>query len=335
MLQQTRVDTVIPYFETWMARFPTVQSLAEAPLQDVLTVWEGLGYYSRARNLHQAAHLVQAQGGKIPSTAAELGKLPGIGRYTAAAIASIAFDEPVAALDGNIRRVLARMFDIEEPARSPRGEARLWELAEQHLPVGAPGDYNQALMDLGAVICTPHAPNCAACPLKEQCIAYQLGVQEQRPVSLPKGIIPHYQVAAAVLERNGAYLITQRPLNGLLGGLWEFPGGKQEPGETLPQCLERELWEELGVNVRVGEALNTYRHAYTHFRVTVHSFRCHWQAGSPEPQRLQVRDFVWVKTDELDKYPMGKVDRQIAFHLSSNFANVVAQKEYKKTNDDH
>lgn len=316
MLQQTRVETVIPYFERWMDRFPTVQSLAEAPLQEVLATWEGLGYYSRARNLHEAACKVQAMGGEIPSTAEELRKLPGIGRYTAAAIASIAFGESIGALDGNIRRVLARVFNVEEPARSPAGEARLWQLADMNVPDGAAGDYNQALMDLGALICTPRVPNCSGCPLDDICLAYQLGIQEQRPVSLPKQVIPHYQVAAAVIEREGNYLITQRPLNGLLGGLWEFPGGKQEPGETLTQCLERELLEELDVKVNVGQALNVYRHAYTHFRVTVHSFRCYWQPGSPEPERLQVHDFAWVKPGELDKYPMGKVDRQIASHLA-------------------
>ncbi len=316
MLQQTRVETVIPYYQRWMKHFPTVLSLAEASLQDVLTVWEGLGYYSRARNLHQAARRVQAMGGKIPSTADELRKLPGIGRYTAAAIASIAFGESTAALDGNIRRVLARLFNVEEPARSSAGEARLWKLAEMHLPGDAAGDFNQALMDLGAIICMPRTPNCPICPLRELCIAYQLGIQEQRPVNLPKQVTPHYQVAAAVLERDGGYLITQRPLHGLLGGLWEFPGGKQEPGETLSQCLQRELLEELGIKVIVGEALNSYQHVYTHFRVTVHSFRCYWQNGSPEPERLQVHDLAWVKPDELEKYPMGKVDRQIASHLA-------------------
>lgn len=315
MLQQTQVATVIPYFQRWLERFPSLSSLAEASIQDVLSAWEGLGYYSRARNLHQAAQLVQALGGQIPTTAKALRKLPGIGRYTAGAIASIAFGENVAALDGNIRRVLARLFNIEELVRSAPGEARLWKLAEKYLPEGAAGDYNQALMDLGASLCTPSTPNCPACPLLEICQAYQLGVQEQRPVILPKAAIPHFQVSAAVLEREGCYLLTQRPLNGLLGGLWEFPGGKQEPGETLPECLERELQEELGIQIRVGEAIHSYRHAYTHFRVTVHSFHCHWVNGGAEPQPLQVHDIVWLKPAEMTNYPMGKVDRQIASSL--------------------
>jgi len=315
MLQQTRVESVGPYFQRWMEHFPTIQKLADAPLQEVLAVWEGLGYYSRARNLHLAARQVMARGGTIPSTSRELRSLPGVGRYTAGAIASIAFGENVAALDGNIRRVLARLFNVATPARSPQGEARLWELAEKNLPEGAAGDYNQALMDLGATICTPRLPNCAVCPIKEFCQAFQLGIQEQRPVNLPKQSIPHYQVAAAVVQRGGRYLITRRPLNGLLGGLWEFPGGKQEPDESLPECLARELQEELGISIKVGEPLNVYRHAYTHYQVTVHTFLCQWQEGTPEPKLIQVQDLAWAEPGELANYPMGKVDRQIASQL--------------------
>jgi A/G-specific adenine glycosylase len=314
MLQQTRVETVIPYYQRWMEEFPTVHRLAEAPLQDVLAAWEGMGYYSRARNLHQAAQYIVSQGGSIPHTASALRKLPGVGRYTAGAIASIAFGENAPALDGNIRRVLARLFNVEEPARSPVGEARLWELAEAHLPDGQAGDYNQALMDLGSMLCTPRAPGCVDCPLAEMCIANQLGIQERLPVGTPKAVIPHLQVAAAVLAQGGRYLITQRPLKGLLGGLWEFPGGKQEPGEALTECLARELQEELGINIQVGEPLGIYRHAYTHFRVTVHTFQCHL-VDNQAPQALQVHDLAWVAPAELKTYPMGKVDRQIASKL--------------------
>ena len=319
MLQQTRVETVIPYYQRWMERFPTLHHLAEAPLQEVLAAWEGLGYYSRARNLHQAAQLIVSRGGVIPHTANALRKLPGVGRYTAGAIASIAFGENTPALDGNIRRVLARLFNVEEPARSPVGEARLWELAEAHLPDGYAGDYNQALMDLGSMLCTPRTPNCVVCPLAKMCIAYRLGIQAQRPVRAPKPSIPHLQVAAGVLAQDGRYLITQRPLQGLLGGLWEFPGGKQEPGEALPECLARELQEELGINVKVGEPLGVYRHAYTHFRVTVHTFQCRL-LDDQEPKALQVHDLAWVAPSELKTYPMGKVDRQIASGLFTAYA---------------
>jgi A/G-specific adenine glycosylase len=316
MLQQTRVETVIPYFARWMERFPTIAALATASQQEVLAAWEGLGYYSRARNLQRAAQEVVARyGGKLPVSAQELRRLPGIGRYTAGAIASIAFGQDVPALDGNIRRVLARLFDVNVPARSAQGERILWELAGAHLPPGQAGDYNQALMDLGATICTPRNPQCERCPLSEFCQAFAQGLQEQRPVVEQKAAVPHFVVTAAVIERDGAVLIARRPARGLLGGMWEFPGGKVEPGEDLPACLRRELREELEIEVEVGEQIGVYRHAYTHFKVTVHAFQCRLVDGEPRP--IQVSALCWVHPDELGGYPMGKIDRQIAMRLAA------------------
>ena len=316
MLQQTRVETVIPYYQRWMQRFPNITELAQAAQQDVLSAWEGLGYYSRARNLHRAAQIVVNElGGELPRQSQALRKLPGIGAYTAGAIASIAFglDEP--ALDGNIRRVLARLFDVQEAARSPAGERRLWALAAEHLPPGQAGDYNQALMDLGATLCTPRTPDCAHCPLEAVCQASLLGIQEERPVTQPRPEIPHYIVTAAVIVRGEQILIAQRPLEGLLGGLWEFPGGKLQSGEDLPACLQREICEELDAQVRIGGSLGVYRHAYTHFRVTLHAFHCTLEKDS-QPRPLQVRDLRWVRPDEMADYPMGKIDRQIARRLA-------------------
>lgn len=315
MLQQTRVDTVIPYFQRWMARFPNVTALAEAPLDEVLRLWEGLGYYSRARNLHRAAQVVTAQyGGQLPAERAALEKLPGIGRYTAGAIASMAFGQDEAALDGNIRRVLARLFDVALPARSPAGEARLWELARQVLPPGEAGDFNQALMDLGSSICTPRSPACLVCPLTSLCRARQLGVQELRPVLEARSAVPHLTVTAAVLRRDSQVLIAQRPPQGLLGGMWEFPGGKLEPGESLPEGLRREIREELAAEIEVGEELGVFEHAYTHFRVTLHAFFCRLSAG--EPTALEASQIRWVTVDELAAFPMGKIDRQISRRLA-------------------
>lgn len=315
MLQQTRVETAIPYFERWMERFPNVAALAAATQQEVLAAWEGLGYYSRARNLHRAAQVVMAEHhGELPSNVDILRRLPGIGRYTAGAIASIAFGQDEPALDGNIRRVLARVFNVTEPARSPAGERRLWELAEAHLPRGQAGAYNQAMMDLGAAICTPRAPDCPHCPLAELCQARALGVQEERPVLEARPATPHYIVTAAVIEHEGRFLIAQRPPDGLLGGLWEFPGGKLEPGEDLVSCLQREIHEELKAAVSVGGSLGVYRHAYTHFRVTLHAFRCQLANGR-QPQPLQAHALRWVTPAELPEYPMGKIDRQIALRL--------------------
>jgi len=316
MLQQTRVDTVIPYYQRWMARFPTIQALAAAPLRKVLVAWEGLGYYSRSRNLHRAAQLVVAEyGGVLPSELKDLQRLPGIGRYTAAAIASIAFDQDVSALDGNIRRVLARVFLVREPARSTKGEKQLWKLTADHLPAGKASAYNQALMDLGAIVCTPKTPSCEICPLSDICSACALGVQEELPVAQPKKELPHHLVAAAVIQRNDRVLIAQRPYQGLLGGMWEFPGGKLQPGEDLTSCLQREIQEEMAAHIHVGEKLGVFRHAYTHFRITLHAFYCTLLTG--EPANLEHRELAWVTPEDFSTFPMGKIDRQIAGILSA------------------
>jgi A/G-specific adenine glycosylase len=317
MLQQTRVETVIPYFERWMKRFPSAADLAAAPLQEALALWEGLGYYSRVRSLHKSARLVMEQyDEQLPRDIESLRKLPGIGRYTAAAIASLAFGLDAATLDGNLKRVFARLFDVEEPADSLAGEKHLWALAEENLPKGRAGDYNQALMDLGATICLPKNPRCPLCPLIELCQARARGVQESRPVQKPKKEIPHYIVTAAVIRRGGKVLLAKRPAKGLLGGLWEFPGGKAEPGENLPDALQREIREELAADIHVGESFGIYRHAYTHFRITLHAFLCTLDGKEPRP--LEAEEIAWVTPHDLANYPMGKVDRLIARKLVGN-----------------
>ena len=305
MLQQTRVETVIPYFEIWMQLFPTVKDLAGASEQDVLNAWEGLGYYSRARNLHKAAKIVVEQyNGELPRDLKALRKLPGIGRYTVGAIASIAFNMDEPTLDGNLRRVFARLFDVSEPADLPAGEEILWGLAAEHLPKGQAGDYNQALMDLGAAICLPKNPRCLLCPLMEMCKARANGTQEQRPVLKPKKETPHYVHAAGVIVKDGKVLLAKRPSKGLLGGMWEFSNGRVvgEPAEELESILEARY----GLKVQRNEALGIVQHAYTHFHVTVHAFRCELISMS-ENENLK-----WIGAEELDDFPMGKVDRQIA-----------------------
>lgn len=305
MLQQTRVETVIPYFERWMRLFPTVQALAEASEQEVLNAWEGLGYYSRARNLHKAAKvIVRDFGGNLPHSLSELIKLPGIGRYTAGAIASIAFGADEPALDGNLKRVYARLFDVTEAVDSPKGEKLLWEIARRNLPHGRAGDFNQALMDLGAAVCLPKNPRCLLCPLMELCKARENGTQELRPVRKPKKAVPHHVHAAGVIVRRGRVLLARRPPGGLLGGMWEFPNGRvgEDPAGELAQALEAGY----RLKVQRKEALGVVQHAYTHFRVTVHVFRCELVKMSDSP------GLKWVAIGELGEYPMGKVDRRIA-----------------------
>lgn len=316
MLQQTQIATVIPYYERWMARWPSVEALAAATLDDVLKMWEGLGYYSRARNLHAAAGIVRRDyDGRLPCTVAELQKLPGIGRYTAGAIASIACDVPAPILDGNIIRVLSRLYDIEEDVTRSGTRARLWRLAGEGVPAVRPGDYNEALMELGQQICLPQAPRCLICPLAGHCLARQRGTQLERPVRPPRKRTPHYDVVAAVIRGNGGsspdgrILIAQRPLDGLLGGLWEFPGGKVEPGESLADALQREIREELALEIAPGEALTVVEHAYTHFRITLHAFHAAYVDG--EVEHLGVADHAWVTLDELDRYAFAVTDRKI------------------------
>jgi A/G-specific adenine glycosylase len=311
MLQQTQVAAVIPYFARFTARFPTVTALADAPLDDVLKLWEGLGYYSRARNLHRAAQIVRDEyGGKFPVASAELLKLPGIGRYTAGAIASIAGSERVAALDGNMIRVLSRLFDIESDVTETSTQRRLWELAGSLVPAERPGDYNQAVMDLGRTVCKPKTPLCKACPVSQYCAAYQLDVQDARPVKPAKAATPHYDVAAGIVyNQNGQFLIAQRPNDGLLGGLWEFPGGKQEAGETLAECVQRELREELAIEVEVGDLLTTVRHAFTHFKITLAAFEC--RHISDTPQAIGCQAWRWVTLAEVDQFAFGKADLQV------------------------
>ena len=305
MLQQTRVETVIPYFVRWMSQFPTVKALAEAPEQVVLSAWEGLGYYSRARNLHKAAKLVVSlHNGELPRDLPELRKLPGVGRYTAAAIASIAFGQDVATIDGNLKRVFSRVFDVSQPADSPAGEKMLWSLAEANLPPGCAGDYNQALMDLGATICLPKNPLCLLCPLAELCQARALGVQEQRPVLKPKPLIPRKIKGAAIIIRDGQTLLNQRPAEGLLGGLWEFPSAEVDADSA--EALSAAIETGYRLKVRPLARMDAVRHAYTHFKLTQIPWRC-------EPIHIPADSTLkWVDIAELSNYPMGKVDRAIA-----------------------
>ncbi len=314
MLQQTRVETVIPYFQRWMKQFPDLVSLAKSDLQDVLVAWEGLGYYSRARNLHKAASLVMDKyAGVIPEEYEQLIQLPGIGHSSAADILSVAFGKDLAALDGNIKRVLSRLFNLTLSLETPEFTKTCQLFLDQLLPASKAGDFNQAMMDLGASLCLPKNPACQECPLKDDCQAYLAEVQNLRPVRKTKKEIPHYIVTAGVIMENidqpGKVLLAKRPANGLLGGMWEYPGGKVQAGESLEDCLSRELIEELGIEVRVGHNIGVYKHAYTHFRVTLHAYSCIITSG--EPKSISADEIKWVNTADLHLYPMGKLDRLV------------------------
>ena len=310
MLQQTQVITVIPYFRRFTERFPTVQALAAAPLDDVLKLWEGLGYYARARNLYRAARKVVAEfEGRLPDTVEQLSQLPGIGRYTLGAISSIAFGRDAPVVDGNVKRVLCRVYALRGDARRPAVQKKLWALAEANLPKGKAGRWNEAMMELGATVCTPRSPHCDECPLAGDCQARALDIQEQLPTKATPKKLPHYDVTAAVIRKRGRVLIAQRPVGGMLGGLWEFPGGKRERGESLEECLRREIKEELGVEIEVGQPVTRVKHAYTHFRITLHAFECRLVSG--QPLAIQVANWRWVRFDELDDFAFAVTDRKI------------------------
>ncbi len=320
MLQQTQVEAVIPYYQRFLRACPTIEALAAASLDEVLKLWEGLGYYSRARNLHRAARQILAEyDGVMPAEVEELLKLPGIGPYTAGAIASIAFGRAAPVLDGNVIRIFTRLLDLEADISQSATVKTLWGIAADWLPSHAVGDYNQALMELGQKICRPKNPLCPQCPLRADCRAYAASNQHVRPVRSRRAPPPHYDVTAGLIrDGQGRLLIARRPLDGLLGGLWEFPGGKREAGESLEECLQRELREELAIEVKVDSLFTVVGHAFTHFKITLHAFECRYLAALPpysEPQAIEVIDWAWATEAELARYSFGKADRQVIAEL--------------------
>ena len=328
MLQQTRVDQMAPYFERFVGRFPSVQALADAAETEVLKAWEGLGYYSRARNLHRAARTVAEGEGRLPREHDELLCLPGIGSYTAAAISSIVFDAPHPVLDGNVTRVLCRLLRIEDEPRTAAVKTQLMAAGEQLLARKRPGDFNQALMELGARVCKPANPDCSHCPVQAWCRARaELPDPAQLPAKAKKKRRPHYEVTAGLIwKRGGWLLIAQRPADGMLGGLWEFPGGKQERGESLAACLQREIREELDFDIEVGPLLAKVDHAYSHFSITLHAFEAHYLSG--RPRALGCADLKWIRPSQLPDYPMPRADRRVLERLSTDRRQQLTPRSY-------
>jgi A/G-specific adenine glycosylase len=326
MLQQTRVETVIPYYKEWMRRFPNVDALASAPEEEVLRVWQGLGYYSRARNLHGAARMVkESLGGKLPTSSSELQALPGVGDYTAGAVASIAFGEVVPAVDGNVRRVLSRLFDLPDP-----GLPELRGLAGTLVDPVRPGDFNQALMELGALVCTPRAPRCESCPFEDICLARERGTEAQRPMRKDKRPVPVVEIAVVVAIAGAAdtprLLLRKRPGEGLLAGMWEFPGveiGRGEDPEPVASALAVDLGvvaggrgpmrERPGFSQRKlpatvgGEAgseavlvpLEPVIHTFTHLKARYRPFLVRLPAVGDAPSAGH-----WLSVEEIDDVPL-------------------------------
>jgi A/G-specific adenine glycosylase len=313
MLQQTGVDTVIPYYLKFLERFPAVTDLAAAELDEAIDLWAGLGYYSRARNLHAAARRVVAeQGGRFPGDLGALQALPGVGRSTAGAILAIAFDRKGVILDGNVRRVLCRLLALEDDLRSAAAEKLLWRWAEILTPADRPHDYAQAIMDLGATVCTPRQPRCPACPLAPLCRARALGLQHELPRSRSKKTVPVQTQIALLLERNQRLLVRKRPYAGLLGGLWEFPAAPVTPGSD-PAVAAQGLLAELGLTGELREA-GAVRHAYSHFKLDLRCYR------GPVADGLQVADggqSRWLDRAELENLALHGAHKKILALLAS------------------
>jgi A/G-specific adenine glycosylase len=315
MLQQTQVETVIPYYQRFLKALPTVAALAAAPEGRVMKLWEGLGYYRRARHLQAAARQVVGPGrGVLPADARAWQALPGVGAYTAGAIASIALGEPAAILDGNVKRVLSRIFVVPGEVERAATQAKLWALARALVPARSPGDFNQALMDLGAVICREDVLHCGVCPVKKVCRAYASGDPERWPKRAPGKPKPHKFRVAGLLTQGDKILLGQRPEGGLLGGLWEIPGGTVQAHEARPRALRRIFREKLGLKIKAGEQLAIVEHAYTHFSLTLHVLRA--QGGEGIPRARYHQALCWAGKGVRARLALSRADRKVLEKLA-------------------
>ena len=309
MLQQTQVNTVIPYYHKFIQRYRTLKDLAAASLQDVLKSWEGLGYYTRARNFHKAAkQVLNLYDGSIPDVPTDFQKLPGVGDYITAAVQSIAFHQPLAVVDGNVKRVLARLFQMNEPVNSSNALKSFKKHAYKLLLTSEPGMFNQAMMELGAIICKPTQPACINCPVRKSCLSFKKDTTNKYPKRLASKPVPEYHIAAAIVRKNGRLLITRRKPEGLLGGLWEFPGGKVNDNETPEHACIREIKEEVNLKIKVDNHLTHIRHAYTHFKIKMDVYLCTYVSG-----KIKLNgpvDFNWVYPSKIKDYPFPRANHK-------------------------
>jgi A/G-specific adenine glycosylase len=309
MLQQTQVATVIPYYQRFLKSFPTIRHLAKTDLSKVLKAWEGLGYYSRARNLHQASQIVLNHfHGSIPDTLKDLLSLPGIGRSTAGAILSFAFNKEAPILDGNAKRVLSRLFAVSGSPGERKTEQLLWQISESLIPKGYSNPFNQALMDLGSMLCTFKEPGCNQCPLHQYCKGYLSGKPESYPPRTIKKTIPHITAISAVIQKDRKVLLRQRPEEGLLGGLWEFPNWKIEEKQRSRLRLRNDIKKDMGMTAEVKEFIGTFRQTFSHFKLTLQVFSCQPLNGKEKGK--------WVPLRNLSLLPMSRIHRRIANIIS-------------------
>ncbi len=330
MLQQTQVDTVIPYYERWLKKYPILEKVAQASEDDILKLWEGLGYYARARNFHNACQeVLEHHHGKVPSDPHIFSTLKGVGPYTLAAVQSIAFQKPLPSIDGNIKRIVSRLLRLDEPPS--KALSHIGCFLQKNISQKNPGDFNQALMDIGATICLPKNPKCPECPLSLACEAFQFKQTHIYPMAEEKAPRPHYRAAVGVVWKGGKLLISKRKSEGFLGGLWEFPGGKIKMGESAKLCAEREVKEEVGVDVEAVKSVGVIEHAYTHFSIEMEGFLCRYLKG--KPQTLDCAAWKWVSFPELKKFAFPTANRKLfALLPTKNPFQKNADRKLKKEN---
>ena len=320
MLQQTQLKVVIPYWEKWMYMFPSLTDLAEADLHNILLLWQGLGYYSRANRIHQSSKILMESFGcdrdqdphSWPVEIDHWMSLPGIGRSTAGSIISSAFDLPTPILDGNVKRIFSRLLATERT--SIKDEKRLWEFSSLLISTLSPRDFNQALMDLGALICTPKKPSCSSCPLQKFCVAYDKFDPHDFPKKDMKKTNTLQEVGIGlVFNENGELLIDQRLESSSMGGMWEFPGGKRTLDESIEETIEREIREEVGIVVKAGAKLLSFEHAYSHKKIHFTVHLCEWKSGEPQP--LSSQKLLWVSPEKLVDFPFPAANSKIISEL--------------------
>ena len=315
MLQQTQMERGVAYFTAWMQTFPTIDSVAVADEDMILKAWEGLGYYSRARNLHKAAKkIVQDFGGAFPQEIADIRSLPGVGEYTAGAIAAIAFNRPEVAVDANVMRVFARVCDIDVPLTFPGVKSFIANAVSSLMPVDSPRLFVQALMELGALVCSKK-PDCPSCPLIDYCEAHRLGIVAKRPKEKQKVVYSSMDIASGIVMREGRCFIQKRPPYGVWAGLWEFPGGGLEKDETPEEAVVREVEEETELSVSISTKIAVVRHSYTTCRVTMHAFFCDLPDPDVQPVLHAAVEGRWVLPEETAEYAFPAGHRKLLDRL--------------------
>ena len=317
MLQQTKVNTVIPYYKRWLKHYPRLQSAADARTDQLLKLWEGLGYYQRCRNFHKALKIVANNyKGKIPSRFDHFINLPGVGEYTAGAVLSIAFKKPIPAIDGNVKRVMSRILGIKN--LTPYNKMRIKKTIYKLIPTDDPGGFNQALMELGALLCTPKKPKCAKCPIVHNCSAYKSSKPELYPLPKETKLIPHYIVVTGIIWRDKKFYIQKRDQRSMLGGLWEFPGGKVKNKESLEGALKREIEEECGIIPIIKNKIGFVDHSYSHFSISLYCFHC--IEGEEKIQFSKKRS--WITHKEIGLYPFPKANHKLFTLIKTKGWNV-------------